>query len=180
MTGYSTQKCAGRPLLFYSLIFEIAHCLADNTVQYGVLTININQDVDIHKFVDMVDPLSWEEFMPKGVNKELFKKFVKYYDPDVFIKAGRIIRRKTKELDKLDPIDRAEKLALIFGTFRNPDKETVLTPWRVINMHLGKTIGGYNFYDERATNIQLREAKRSEHGVKRNILIKSLIPMHIF
>ncbi len=35
----TTQKCAGRPLLFYSLIFEIAHCLADNTVQYGVLTI---------------------------------------------------------------------------------------------------------------------------------------------
>ncbi|MDX2311832.1 hypothetical protein NDN42_06165, partial [Limosilactobacillus mucosae] len=34
------QKCAGRPLLFYSLIFEIAHCLADNTVQYGVLTFN--------------------------------------------------------------------------------------------------------------------------------------------
>ena len=28
----------GRPLLFYSLIFEIAHCLAGNTVKYGVLT----------------------------------------------------------------------------------------------------------------------------------------------
>lgn len=114
---------------------------------YG-MKVDINQDVDIHKFIDMVDPLSWEEFMPKGVDKELFKKFIKYYDPDVFIEAGRIIRRKTKELDKLDPIDRAEKLALIFGTFRNPDKETVLTPWRVVNMHLGKTIGGYNFYDE--------------------------------
>ncbi len=114
---------------------------------YG-MKVDINQDVDIHKFVDMVDPLSWEEFMPKGVDKKLFKKFIKYYDPDVFIEAGRIIRRKTKELDKLDPIDRAEKLALIFGTFRNPDKETVLTPWRVVNMHLGKTIGGYNFYDE--------------------------------
>ena len=114
---------------------------------YG-MKVDINQDVDIHKFIDMVDALSWEEFMPKGVSKELFKKFIKYYDPDVFIEAGRIIRRKTKELDRLDPIDRAEKLALIFGTFRNPDKETVLTPWRVVNMHLGKTIGGYNFYDE--------------------------------
>lgn len=114
---------------------------------YG-MKVDINQDVDIHKFIDKVDALSWEEFMPKGVSKELFKKFIKYYDPDVFIEAGRIIRRKTKELDKLDPIDRAEKLALIFGTFRNPDKETVLTPWRVVNMHLGKTIGGYNFYDE--------------------------------
>lgn len=114
---------------------------------YG-MKVDINQDVDIHKFIDNVDALSWEEFMPKGVSKELFKKFIKYYDPDVFIEAGRIIRHKTKELDRLDPIDRAEKLALIFGTFRNPDKETVLTPWRVVNMHLGKTIGGYNFYDE--------------------------------
>lgn len=114
---------------------------------YG-MDIDINEDVDIRKFIDLVDPLSWKEFMPQDVTKDLFKKFIKYYDPDVFIEAGRIIRRKTKELDKLDPIDRAEKLALIFGTFRNPDKETVLTPWRVVNMHLGKTIGGYNFYDE--------------------------------
>lgn len=114
---------------------------------YG-MNIDIDQDVDIHKFIDLVDPLSWKEFMPKDVTKELFKKFIKYYDPDVFIEAGRIIRRKTKELDKLDPMERAEKLALIFSTFRNPDKETVLTPWRVVNMHLGKTIGGFNFYDE--------------------------------
>lgn len=114
---------------------------------YG-MDIDINEDVDIRKFIDLVDPLSWKEFMPQDVTKDLFKKFIKYYDPDVFIEAGRIIRRRTKELDKLDPMERAEKLALIFGTFRNPDKETVLTPWRVVNMHLGKTIGGYNFYDE--------------------------------
>lgn len=114
---------------------------------YG-LDININEDVDIRKFVDLVDSLSWKEFMPKGVSKELFKKFIKYYDPDVFIEAGRIIRRKTKRLDNLDPMERAEQLALIFGKFRNPDKETVLTPWRVVNMHLGKTLGGFNFYDE--------------------------------
>ncbi len=114
---------------------------------YG-MDIDINEDVDIRKFIDLVDPLSWKEFMPQDVTKDLFKKFIKYYDPDVFIEAGRIIRRKTKELDKLDPMERAEKLALIFGTFRNPDKETVLTPWRVVNMHLGKTLGGFNFYDE--------------------------------
>src|SRR5699024_7998070 len=29
-----------------------------------------------------------------------------------------------------------------------PDKETVLTPWRVVNMQLGETFGGYNFFDE--------------------------------
>lgn len=35
------QKCAGRPLLFYSLTFEIVHRLVGNTVQYGVLTLNM-------------------------------------------------------------------------------------------------------------------------------------------
>lgn len=113
---------------------------------YG-MDIKLTDDVSINTFVKKVDNQSWQEFMPKGVTKELFLKFSKYYDQDVFIEAGRIIRRKVKELDNLDPVERAIQLAGIFGTFRNPDKETVLTPWRVVNMHLGKTIGGLSFYD---------------------------------
>ena len=114
---------------------------------YG-MDIKLSDDVNINKFIENVDDESWKEFMPKGVTKDLFCKFSKYYDQDVFIEAGRIIRRKVKALDKLDPIERAEELAGIFGTFRNPDKETVLTPWRVVNMHLGKTIGGLSFFDD--------------------------------
>lgn len=113
---------------------------------YG-MDVKLDEDVNINKFVNNVDAESWKEFMPKGVTKELFKEFSKYYDQDVFIEAGKIIRRRVKELDKLDPVERAEQLAIIFGTFRNPDKETVLTPWRVVNMHLGKTLGGLSFYD---------------------------------
>ena len=86
--------------------------------------------------------------MPKGVTKAQFKKFAKYYDTDVFIEAGRIIRQRAKSYDSLDPIERAEKIALLFGTFKNPDKETVLTPWRVVNMQMVKTFGGYNFFDD--------------------------------
>lgn len=113
---------------------------------YG-MDIKFDEDVSIKKFVDNIDDVSWAEFMPKGITKELFNKFVKYYDADVFIEAGKIIRRQVKELDKADPLERVEKIADIFGTFRNPDKETVLTPWRVVNMHLGKTIGGLSFFD---------------------------------
>lgn len=114
---------------------------------YG-MDIKFDEDVSIKKFVENIDDVSWKEFMPKGITKELFNQFVKYYDADVFIEAGKIIRRKVKELDKSDPLERVEKIADIFGTFRNPDKETVLTPWRVVNMHLGKTIGGLSFYDK--------------------------------
>lgn len=114
---------------------------------YG-MDIKFDEEVSINKFVNNIDDVSWKEFMPKGITKELFKQFIKYYDADVFIEAGKIIRQRVKDLDKVDPLDRVDKLAEIFATFRNPDKETVLTPWRVVNMHLGKTIGGLSFYDK--------------------------------
>jgi hypothetical protein len=47
--------------------------------------------------------------------------------------------------DKLSVEERIERITDIFSTFRNPDKETVLTPWRVVNMHLGDCLGGYSF-----------------------------------
>lgn len=114
---------------------------------YG-MDIDFDEDVSIKNFVKKVDDVSWKEFMPDGVTKELFNKFIKYYDADVFIEAGKIIRHRVKALDNSDPLERVDKLADIFSTFRNPDKETVLTPWRVVNMHLGKTIGGLSFYDK--------------------------------
>lgn len=133
---------------------------------YG-MDIDIQDGVNMKKFVKLVDDVSWTEFMPKGVTKELFLAFSKYYDQEVFVEAGRIIRRKVKKLDSLDPIDRTEKLAEIFGSFRNPDKETVLTPWRVVNMQLGKTIGGYSFYDEdyRQTTV---DGKSAAHWIQTN------------
>lgn len=114
---------------------------------YG-MDIQFDKDVSVRNFVNSIDDVSWVEFMPKGVTKELFKQFIPYYDADVFIEAGKIIRQRVKELDKADPLDRVEKMAAIFGTFKNPDKETVLTPWRVVNMHMGKTLGGLVYYDK--------------------------------
>ncbi|MEZ7281630.1 Eco57I restriction-modification methylase domain-containing protein [Limosilactobacillus fermentum] len=131
---------------------------------YG-MDVKLSDDVNIKTFVNKVDSQSWKEFMPKGVTKELFMEFSKYYDQDVFIEAGRIIRRKVKELDDLDPVERTEQLAAIFGTFRNPDKETVLTPWRVVNMHLGKTIGGLSFYDDHY-QYTTQEGVSANHWVK--------------
>lgn len=114
---------------------------------YG-MDVDLAKDISINTFVDKVDDQSWKEFMPKGVDKALFRKFIKYYDPQVFLEAGQIIRQKVKELDNDDPIERIEKLTAILGAFHNPDKETVLTPWRVVNMHLGKTVGGLSFFDK--------------------------------
>ena len=114
---------------------------------YGA-DIEFEKDVTLDNFLDIVDDKSWEEFMPAGVTKEKFKQFSKYYDVDVFISAGRKIRNIAKSADKLNPMERVQKIAGLFATFKNPDKETVLTPWRVVNMHMSSTLGGWCFYDK--------------------------------
>ena len=50
--------------------------------------------------------------------------------------------------DKFTIEERIERISAIFNTFRNPDKETVLTPWRVVNMHMSDCLGGWCFYGE--------------------------------
>jgi len=114
---------------------------------YG-MNIDIKVDVTIDNFADLIDDNSWAEFMPKGVTKEIFKKFSKYYDKDIFVGASRRIRAIAKTADELEPTERVKEIASLFATFKNPDKETVLTPWRVVNLHMSNTIGGYDFFDE--------------------------------
>lgn len=114
---------------------------------YGA-DIPYDEEITLDKFVDMVDPSSWEEFMPTGVTKEKFREFQKYYDEEVFIAAGRRIRNIAREADTLLPTERVKKIAALFSNFKNPDKETVLTPWRVVNMHMSDCLGGWDFWDD--------------------------------
>lgn len=111
------------------------------------------KDISIHDLTRIVDDESWEEFMPRGITKRLFKRFIKYYDPDVFIAAGNKIRAMARSADAQPPTERIKTIAEIFSCFRNPDKETVLTPWRVVNMHMTDCLGGYDFYDAAHENI---------------------------
>ena len=124
---------------------------------YGA-DIPIDEDITMEKLVDIVDDSSWEEFMPSGVTKEMFKSFIKYYDPEIFVAAGRRIRTTVLSADALSPTERVKKIAQLFACFKNPDKETVLTPWRVVNMHMSDCLGGYDFYDE--THEQMVEEPR--------------------
>lgn len=131
---------------------------------YG-MDLDIDKDIKIKNFANQIDDTSWKEFMPKGVTKELFNQFSKYYDAEVFIEAGKIIRNRAKSYDELDYIKRAEKIAELFATFKNPDKETVLTPWRVVNLQLAKTIGGLNYYDNEFSYMR-DEGKEVRHWVE--------------
>lgn len=107
-----------------------------------------DEALSIHNFTTLVDPQSWEEFMPKGVTKQIFNRFKKYYDEDIFTASAKRIRQMARAADRLTIEERIERITAIFKTFRNPDKETVLTPWHIVNHHMSDTIGGYCFFGE--------------------------------
>lgn len=130
---------------------------------YGAEVSNEDEEITIDNFASLIDDQSWEEFMPKGVTKEKFESIKKYYDPDIFSAAGKRIRAMARAADKLSVEERIERITDIFSTFRNPDKETVLTPWRVVNMHLGDCLGGYSFLAEDNETI-LAEPRFIDHG----------------
>jgi len=132
-------------------------------LMYGAELKDEGQDITLENFADLIDNQSWEEFMPRGVTKELFAEFIPYYDPDMFRAVSRNYRDLVRAADKLAPMERTREVARIFSYFRNPDKETVLTPWRVVNMHIGDCIGGQVFFD---TDMQTEGVKPRfvDHG----------------
>lgn len=125
------------PMLVYGAISDV-----DGT------PLTFDEDISLEKFVRLVDDESWAEFMPAGLTKEKFKDFIKYYDEDVFRGVTKSIRAKAYDCDELLPYDRVQAIAEIFSSFKNPDKETVLTPWKVVNMHISSTLGGYDFNNQ--------------------------------
>lgn len=125
-------------------------------LMYGAELKNDGEDVTLENFAGLIDDQSWEEFMPRGVTKELFAEFAPYYDPDMFRAVGRNYRDLVRQADALPPMERVKAIATIFDYFRNPDKETVLTPWRVVNMHIGDCIGGWDFYEDDTTTKRVK------------------------
>ena len=136
-------------------------------MMYGAKLDDEDEGITLENFTRIIDQDSWTEFMPKGVTKAQFNKFRKCYNATVFVAAGKRYRQLAREADRMHVDERVRRISDIFSYFHNPDKETVLTPWRVVNMHMSDTLGGYTFFNERfdgpcerevpATNGQLFE-----------------------
>ena len=136
-------------------------------MMYGAKIDDEDEGITLENFTCIIDADSWAEFMPKGVTKADFNKFRKCYNATVFVAAGKRYRQLAREADRMHVDERVRRISDIFSYFHNPDKETVLTPWRVVNMHMSDTLGGYTFFNERfdgpcerevpATNGQLFE-----------------------
>ena len=123
------------------------------------------EEITIDNFAseEIVDQASWEEFMPKGFTKETFNILKDCFDRSIFTGAAKRIRQMVKEADNLNTEDRIAKIATIFSYFHNPDKETVLTPWRVVNMHMSDTVGGWCFFNEDFVAPYTEENKYGEN-----------------
>lgn len=137
---------------------------------YGADILNEDTDLTLDNFTDLIDDQSWSEFMPKGVTKEVFENFKKYYDKDIFRASGKRIRALARAADGFDIEERIQRITHIFGSFRNPDKETVLTPWRVVNKHLSSSIGGYSFINTNEGSTITEPRINSIEGITSKVL----------
>lgn len=111
-------------------------------------TVDNVETLSLNTFIDSIDESSWRMFMPNGFEKKHFHALQRYYNNDVFIASALNIVSRAKEIDKLPVCERVRQMANLIGTFHYPAQETVLTPWRVVNLHMTSTLGGYDFYDE--------------------------------
>lgn len=102
-----------------------------------------------NNFSEQFDKDSWAEFMGKITQKEFSEKIAPCLREDRFTGACARVRERVEAADTLPPFERIKEIVGIHSEFKNPDKETVLTPWRVVNMQLGDTLGGYNFFDKK-------------------------------
>ena len=119
----------------------------------------VNEKINI----DFIDDESWNEFMPAGFTKPIFKQLEHLVSTDLLIACTDKIIKDTTAADELPIEKRIVEIARIVSTFHFPDKETILTPWRVVNMHMTDTIGGYDFYNEKHT-VPLGELRLVEQG----------------
>lgn len=115
---------------------------------YGAVD-KLSDSFTIDKFIKNIDNASWEEFMPREWTKTDFLKVAHVIKNERFIAWAESIFEKVNTLEGKPVDERVNGIADIISEFRYPDKETVLTPWRVVNMHLSDIVGGYDFFGEK-------------------------------
>ncbi|MCC8037406.1 MAG: Eco57I restriction-modification methylase domain-containing protein [Bacteroidales bacterium] len=118
-----------------------------------------DEDITLHRLLEIVDDESLEVFMPKGVGRKELESLLDagVLNEEIFSSAAKMVRDRTIAADSLSVTERTKAIAEMIANFRFPDKETVLTPWRVVNMHLADTIGGYDFFDSATHRVHLEE-----------------------
>ena len=169
----STRKPKRKPSpdeVARTMLQDILHIVSVRMPMMIYGTVESNENLTLEGFIDSVDTDSWQEFMPRGFTKEHFKKhLLKYYNNDAFLASVADILSQAKATDNLGVKERVEAVAGLVSKFHYPDRETVLTPWRVVNMHMADALGGYDFFNEQHDS-SLLEPRFVEHkGITREV-----------
>lgn len=126
--------------------------LSQLSTRFPIMIYGMVENIDgltIDSFLRNIDPDSWREFMPKGITLALFKRLKHFYREDIFVATAKAIVERLHKADTLPTAERVAEIADILSDFCYPDRETVLTPWRVVNRQMADTLGGYCFFNER-------------------------------
>ena len=139
----------------------------------------------LDKLVEQSDtslyPFSTDEFRDHfRFTKDTFNILKDCFDLSIFTGAAKRIRQMVKEADSLNTEDRIAKIATIFSYFHNPDKETVLTPWRVVNMQLSDTLGGWCFFNEEFDAPNTEENQYGEPEQKPRFVDRGEVTRDVF
>lgn len=143
---------------------------------YGAEIHDEDRELSIDNFTTLVDKDSWAEFMPNGFEKDQFDEIKDLFSEEVFLEAGKRIRALARAADDMDVEERIDRISTIFSYFRNPDKETVLTPWPVVNRQLSDTLGGWCFYDDTFTHHNMKEEDDGNGG---KALAETIMPRFV-
>ena len=116
-------------------------------VAFARLDGNVDR-ITLDNFPDIVSDETWEIFFPAGFKKtgeegswEFAKRF---FNRAIFEGAVQEVRNRVANANNIsDPLERAVEIISLFNTFKNPDKETVLTPAAVVNKQYVDTVGGF-------------------------------------
>lgn len=107
--------------------------------------------VTVDNFTELVDDQSWAEFLPAGFKKTgvgvSWENLKKFYNRDVFEGACSEIQHRTRKMDDYTVLERVAGIANLFSSFKNPDKETILSPFKVVSRQYANTLGGLRFVD---------------------------------
>lgn len=128
-----------------------------------VFATELEKDITLDTFSEIIDDESWAEFMPKGFTKEDWSVIKEYFNKTVFEGACSEIKNRTDRFSKLSIVDRVAAVAQMFSSFTNPDKETILTPFSVVNRQYADTLGGLRMVDNDG-KWYAKDARSAESG----------------
>ena len=124
---------------------------------YAIAKPELKNNLNLSDFINQVSDELWNEFFPYQVSRQEFKQdFIPFINQQKF---NLVVDKLLSEIEATNqlPIEkitqRIAKLASIISTFRNPNGETIFTPWQIVNMQLANCFGGNSFYDEKGKLI---------------------------